>query len=212
MPETHLLPPTAAPPHSSAFNLSNILRALFKHKGKILLFTLLGLLGAAAVYFFYPPVYVSQAKLLVRYVVERSGVDPSVDSTGARDIQMADNAINSEAEILNSWDLAVQTAEAIGPKKLLPNAKNPTANDAAVKISQGLEVGVHKGDNILFVSYRDSDPALAPEILNELITRYFVKHLEVHRSAGAFDFVTQQTDQVRAQLNQTEDALRPLRD
>src|SRR5205814_8550226 len=36
--------------------------------------------------------------------------------------------------------------------------------------------------------------------------------LEVHRSAGAFDFVTQQTDQVRARLNQTEDALKALRD
>ena len=44
------------------------------------------------------------------------------------------------------------------------------------------------------------------------MSRYFIKHLEVHRSAGAFDFVTQQTDQVRARLNQTEDALKALRD
>src|SRR5439155_13127106 len=33
----------------------------------------------------------------------------------------------------------------------------------------------------------------------------------VHRSIGAFDFVTQQTDQVRSRLNQTEDSLRSLR-
>jgi Mrp family chromosome partitioning ATPase len=39
-----------------------------------------------------------------------------------------------------------------------------------------------------------------------------VKHLEVHRSAGAFDFVAQQTDQVRARLSQTEDALKALRE
>src|SRR5207249_11854398 len=36
--------------------------------------------------------------------------------------------------------------------------------------------------------------------------------LEVHRSAGAFDFVAQQTDQVRARLNQAEDALKSLRE
>ncbi|HEY2799633.1 MAG TPA: Wzz/FepE/Etk N-terminal domain-containing protein, partial [Chthoniobacterales bacterium] len=198
--------------HPSVFNFSNILRALFKHKGKILLLTLLGLLAAAGVYFFYPPVYVSQAKLLVRYVIERSGVDPTIDSTDTRNRETAANAINSEAEILNSWDLAVQTADVIGPKKLLPRAKNPTAAAAAAKISSGLNVTLHKGDNILFVSYRDRDPELAPLVLNELITHYFIKHLEVHRSAGAFDFVTQQTDQVRAQLNQTEDALRPLRE
>ncbi len=43
------------------------------------------------------------------------------------------------------------------------------------------------------------------------MNRYFTKHLEVHRSAGAFDFVSQQTDQVRSRLNQTEDALKALK-
>jgi len=48
--------------------------------------------------------------------------------------------------------------------------------------------------------------------LQELLGRYFVKHLEVHRSAGAFDFVTQQTDQVRTRLSQTDSALRRLKE
>ena len=43
------------------------------------------------------------------------------------------------------------------------------------------------------------------------MNRYFTKHLEVHRSAGAFDFVSQQSDQVRSRLNQTEDALKALK-
>ena len=144
-------------------------------------------------------------------MIERSGVDPSIDTT-VRNSQSSDSVIASEVEILNSWDLAVQTAEAVGPQKLLPRASNPTASQAAVQISKGLTVNLEPGNNILFVSYKNRDPALAPVVLNELITRYFIKHLEVHRSAGAFDFVTQQTDQVRAQLNQTEDALRPLRE
>ena len=200
----------------SALSVSGILRALFKHKRKILILTLIGLLGAAAVFFFYPPAYASQAKLLVRYVIERSGVDPSIDTAttggGSRNAQMSETVISSEAEILSSWDLAVQTADAIGPKKVLPGASNPSLGDAAAKISRGLKVELRKGSNILFVTYTDRSPELAPLILNELITHYFIRHLEVHRSAGAFDFVTQQTDQVRAQLNQTEDALRPLRE
>src|SRR4029077_15877433 len=52
---------------------------------------------------------------------------------------------------------------------------------------------------------------VATLVLNELVNRYFTKHLEVHRSAGAFDFVSQQTDQVRSRLNQTEDALKALK-
>ena len=70
----------------------------------------------------------------------------------------------------------------------------------------------NKGSNIILVSYKNHDPQIATLVLQELLSRYFVKHLEVHRSAGAFDFVTQQTDQVRARLNQTEDALKSLRE
>ena len=72
-------------------------------------------------------------------------------------------------------------------------------------------MNIHKGSNIIFVSYKNHDPQLTTLVLSELVNRYFNKHLEVHRSTGAFDFVTQQTDQVRTRLNQTEDALKALK-
>jgi uncharacterized protein involved in exopolysaccharide biosynthesis len=62
-------------PHSG-IKLSDILFALFKHKWTIILCALLGIIAAVALYSRYPSVYESQAKLLVRYVVERSAVDP----------------------------------------------------------------------------------------------------------------------------------------
>ncbi|MDQ6700322.1 MAG: hypothetical protein M3Z36_09060, partial [Acidobacteriota bacterium] len=120
--------------------------------------------------------------------------------------------VGPEVEILTSWDLAQQVAEAIGPQRLLPDSKTPpTSTQAAIVVSRGLSVGT-AGGNLLFVSYRNDDPQLAVRVLEELLSRYFVKHLEVHRSAGAFDFVSQQSDQVRARLNQTEDALKPLKE
>ena len=61
-----------------------------------------------------------------------------------------------------------------------------------------------KGTNIIMVSYKNPDPELATLVLKELISRYFTKHLDVHRSADAFNFVAQQSDEVRARLNQTE--------
>jgi uncharacterized protein involved in exopolysaccharide biosynthesis/Mrp family chromosome partitioning ATPase len=195
----------------SSLNRNDILFALFKHKWKIVFCAVAGLVAAAMVYFFYPPVYASQAKLLVRYVVERSAVDPIDSARGSGLGQASENVLGSEAEILTSWDLAVQTAEAIGPKRLLPSAHAPTKEAAAATISSGLEVNIHKGTNIIFVSYKNRDPQLTALVLNELVNRYFNKHLEVHRSTGAFDFVTQQTDQVRTRLNQTEDALKALK-
>src|SRR5205807_10550298 len=102
--------------------------------------------------------------------------------------------------------------EAIVTNRVLPHASGTPSKEAAAKvITTGLEVTVHKGSNIIFVAYKSHDPSLATIVLRELVIRYFNKHLEVHRSIGAFDFVTQQTDQIRSRLNQTEDSLRSLR-
>jgi uncharacterized protein involved in exopolysaccharide biosynthesis/Mrp family chromosome partitioning ATPase len=198
----------------SGLNLSAILFALFKRKWTILLCAAVGIIAAAAFYFFYLPVYESDAKLLVRYVLERSPVDPiegaKPSGTSSSDV---DKVIGAEIAILTSWDLAVQVAQAIGPKRLLPSSgAAATETAAAGVVSSGLSAVSTKGSNIIFVSYKNQDPQIAPLVLQELLSRYFIKHLEVHRSAGAFDFVTQQTDQVRARLNQTEDTLKSLRD
>src|SRR6266478_6246364 len=217
------------PQHHSGMHLSDILFALFKRKWTIILCTLLGIIAAATFYFLFPPVYESQAKLLVRYVLERSAVDP-IDGTKPtfQSSNDSDRVIGAEIEILTSWDLAMQVAQAIGPKRLLPPAtdllakvahaigvKPPSAaateTEAAGAISSGLKVMSTKGSNIIFVSYENRSPEMATLVLQDLLSRYFVKHLEVHRSAGAFDFVSQQTDQVRTRLNQTEDALKSLR-
>jgi uncharacterized protein involved in exopolysaccharide biosynthesis/Mrp family chromosome partitioning ATPase len=201
------------PQHHSGVTLSDILFALFKRKRTIMLFAAMGIIAAAAVYFLYPPSYESQAKLLVRYVLERSAVDPvEAEKAGANSSSEADRVIGAEIEILTSWDLAVQVAHAIGPKRLLPSAKDPTESAAARSIILGLKVISTKGSNIIFISYKNSNPEMATLVLQELLSLYFVKHLEVHRSAGAFDFVAQQTDQVRARLNQTEDALKSVRE
>src|SRR5436309_1701962 len=209
--------------HHSGIHLSDILFALFKRKGTIILCAVVGIIAAAAFYFFYPPVYASQAKLLVRYVLERSAVDPiEAEKAAAASSNYTDRVIDAEIEILTSWDLAVQVAQAIGPKRLLPPATDPltkvahaiglkppsaaaTEGEAARSIILNLKVISNKGSNIIFVSYKNDNPEMATLVLQELLSRYFVKHLEVHRSAGAFDFVTQQTDQVRARLSQTKD-------
>jgi uncharacterized protein involved in exopolysaccharide biosynthesis/Mrp family chromosome partitioning ATPase len=198
--------------YHSGIGANDVLFALFRRKWTIISWTLLGIGAAVAFFFLYPPSYQSDAKLLVRYVLERSAVDPidnttkpNVTQTSAKSV---DSIIDAEVQILTSWDLAVQVAEAIGYKRFGTASKEA----AAAIISANLTVTSNKGSDVILVSYKSRDPQLAPLVLQELLSRYFVKHLEVHRSAGAFDFVTQQTDQVRARLNQTEDALKKLRE
>src|SRR5437899_6478379 len=206
------MPEHRTEPEHSNLNLNNILFAIFKWKRTIIGFTLFGILAAAAVYFFYPTVYESDARLLVRYVLERSGYDPVDAVSGQRGSGLTTDAIiAAEVSIITSWDLSVQVAEALGPNRVLPNSKSPSVMGAAAAINSGLSTTTAKGSNIIGVSYQNQKPEVATAVLNELVSRYFTKHLEVHRSAGAFDFVSQQSDQIRARLNQTEDALKALK-
>jgi polysaccharide biosynthesis transport protein len=210
------MPEHRTEPESSNLNLRNILFAIFKWKRIILGLALVGIVAAAGVYFFYPAVYESDARLLVRYVLERSAVDPvdALSSQGGKSGTGVtnDGVIAAEVSILTSWDLSVQVAEALGPNRVLPDSKAPTVVGAAAAINSGLSTTTAKNSNIIGVSYQNRRPEVATAVLNELVTRYFTKHLEVHRSAGAFDFVSQQSDQIRARLNQTEDALKALKD
>ena len=197
--------------HRPGMNVNDILYILFRHKWKILLCAVLGFAAAAGVYFLLPPVYESQAKLFVRYVVDRSAID-GLDSTGKPLISPTESVINSEVEILTSSDLAMQVAEAIGINRLVPKAAGETgAEDAALTLAKGLEVTAVKGTSIIYVSYKSSDPTLPTQVLQELVTRYFDKHLQVHRSLGGINVATQETEQMRAQLNQTDEDLKQLK-
>src|SRR6478609_7821223 len=108
MPQHH----TEAEP--SNLNLSSILVAVFKRKKTILISTLAGAIAAAAVYLLWPHTYESDAALLVRYVLDRSAVDPETlagGAVGSVATKTTDTFINAEVSILQSWDLAVQVAE-----------------------------------------------------------------------------------------------------
>src|SRR5436305_13953722 len=110
------MPEHRTEPEHSNLNLNNILFAIFKWKRTIIGFTLFGILAAAAVYFFYPAVYESDARLLVRYVLERNGYDPvdAVHGQGTRAgsglILTAD--IPEYVSILSHRDLSARVAEA----------------------------------------------------------------------------------------------------
>jgi uncharacterized protein involved in exopolysaccharide biosynthesis len=196
--------------HKLKFN--DILFIFLRRKWLIIVCGLLGIAGGATFYLLFPPVYESRAKLLVRYVVDRSTVD-NIDSSAKPLGSQTDNLMNSEVEILNSLDLANQVAETVGIKRLLGNtAKEATKDEAARALSKGLSVTSLKGSNIISISYKNRDPLLATQVLEQLVKFYFDKHLEVHRSLGSFDLVSRQTAQLRTELSQTEADLQKLKE
>jgi succinoglycan biosynthesis transport protein ExoP len=207
------IPLSSAEPSHSGMNLTDVLFILFRHKWKIIICAAAGILGAVGIYFFLPFQYESQAKLFVRYVVDRSAVD-NVDTQNKTQMlgSPSESAINSEVEILTSTDLAMQVAASVGADRLLPGSQGEATDaEAALAILKHLEVTVVKDSSIISVIYRNKNPKLAIQVLQELVTRYFDKHLAIHRSLGGLDFLTQESNQLRTQLDQTEEQLKQLK-
>jgi succinoglycan biosynthesis transport protein ExoP len=196
---------------AAGLSLADIYYILFRHKWKIIGFSAAGFLAAALIYFLQPTVYSSEAKLFIRYVLEArlpSGIggDPQIktpDPGGA-------NIINSEIEIMKSLDLAAQVVEAIGPEKIIGKGGGETNKYlAAAILKKSLTIEVPLRSDILRIVFQHPNRAIVQPVLDQLISAYLRKHVDIHRSVGAFDDVlTQQTDALRSQLAQTEADLR----
>ena len=73
---------SAAAPGAASFGVEDAYYIFFRHKWKILMCTLAGLAGAAALFYYVKPPYQSDAKLFVRYVImEGKPVRPNTDDT-----------------------------------------------------------------------------------------------------------------------------------
>lgn len=202
-----------------SFGPQDIFFVLFKHKWMIFLLTCTGLAAAAAVFHFQKPLYQSTAKLLVRYVMETGAVDPysNMKSPGGGG-RNGDPVILTEIEILKSVDLARDVAQSVGLEKLLPVSGVISAEDrskvvsgAAGVILSELEVSQGESPNVLHVKYGNLDEEVAKVVLDKLLELYFRRHLDIHRSAAAFDLVSKQTEEVRSRLLETERKLNQLR-
>ena len=205
-------PQSKAPP--VGFSVQDILYIVFKHKWKIILLSLLGFVAAAAVYLRQEPIYKSTAKLLVRYVIETGTVDPYTEMKSPGGKAGANAVILTEIEILQSSDLAKEVAKDVGVERLFPDllvVDQEATSAAAGVIRDGLEVDQGDSPNVLHITYGHKDRDLPTIALDRIVKSYFKRHLEIHRSAAAFDTVSAQTEEVRRRLEQTEIELNKLR-
>jgi uncharacterized protein involved in exopolysaccharide biosynthesis/Mrp family chromosome partitioning ATPase len=188
--------------------LGDIYYVLFRHKWRIFLCTVVGVLAAAALYMFRPPPFESEAKLFIRYVVtEGKNVGPSSDGSVAKSPdQRGETIMDSELEILTSLDLAKRVADAVGPEKIL--AKLGGGKDllpAAVAVQRGLTADVPPASSVIRLIFKHPDPTVVQPVLAAVIDKYLTMHMEVHRPVGIVgDFLTQETDQLRSDLDRTE--------
>jgi uncharacterized protein involved in exopolysaccharide biosynthesis/Mrp family chromosome partitioning ATPase len=200
-------------PHAPSMTLGDVYYTLFRHKWKIILCSATGLAAALALYKFQPPPYQSEAKLFIRYVTEGKALSAPGDDAKTISPQRGDTIISSELQILTSLDLAKQVAATIGPERILGKAGvENAATIASIVISKGMTVEVPPSSTVIRVAFKHRDPTVVQPVLAALVEAYLKKHVEIHEAVGIVgDFLTQETDQLRASLAQTEDELRKAR-
>jgi succinoglycan biosynthesis transport protein ExoP len=211
----HVLPPLQPAAQTSGLGVGDIYYTLFRHKWKIFLCSVLGMLAAMVYRTYFPPPYQSEARLFIRYVVtEAKATGPVAESADVKSPDMrGETILESEQEILTSLDLSRQVAEAIGPAKILAKAGGGSDADlAAAVINKGLTVDVPRNSSVIHVMFEHPDGTIVQPVLAEIISHYLKTHVEIHRAVGIIgDFLTQETDLLRNRLAQTEEELRKAR-
>src|SRR5947208_11384060 len=155
----------AEPP---GMDIRDLYYVVFRHKWKIIVFFVAGVLAVAALNFLRPTPYQSEAKLLVRYVLEREGKSLSPSSPNS-EIKSPDSAglniINAEMEILGSFDLACQVADFIGPERVLAKVGGGTNRIRAAGVIKGnLVIEAPGKSSVIRVVFEHPDPQLVQPV------------------------------------------------
>jgi polysaccharide biosynthesis protein PslE len=152
-----------------------------------------------------------------------------------------ESEINSVLEVFRSRVLVEKVVDAIGPDAILAQGKQSAAaqlssdaqvgGDAADTPSKGsvqnelvnqrdeairwltraIDVENVRKSNVVQVTCDAGDPRLAQELVSKLIDSYLAEHIRLNRTPGAQEFLSQQTDNIRARLDAKQQELRALK-
>ena len=204
-------------PDEEGISLRELLSPLFRYK-KVLVIT------AVAVFALVLPAallalhtYKSQMAILVNRERVDSLVTTGVpNQTITEPIAVAEEEINSEAELLLSQDILekVVVANHLEDHKswlssILPAHDEQFRIAKAVKsLARRIKVRPSTKANLIDVSYSSDDPQLSYAVLNSLAGFYLEKHAAVHRPQGSYAFFAAETDRYKRALDDSEAKLR----
>src|SRR6185312_12288901 len=142
--------------HPPSISLVDIYFVVFRRKWLILTCAFLGVAAATAYYFLRQPVYQSSAKLMIKYITEtRPVINPG--ENGSQTTSTTDpnaSMMNSELQILSSFDIYQEVATNIGPDKILGKGSiGGDAVQAAAVIGAGVKVEPSRDSTVILITF-----------------------------------------------------------
>ncbi|HEY2881897.1 MAG TPA: GumC family protein [Pirellulales bacterium] len=140
------------------------------------------------------------------------GAGSTVTSTAGAVAKAKEPAAGSPTEQA-ATDAAAADAELAKADKLKSDRLHTeqTREAAIRRFSRSLSAEAVRKSNVLEVTYEAPSPEMAQAVVTKLISVFLDDYVRLNRTPGAQEFLSEQTNSIRAQLQQKEDQLRNLK-
>ena len=207
----HTEPQQEAAPNSGAM-VDDVLYTVFRHKWLIVSFVVLGFLAAGVVRMLKPPLYQSEAKVQVKYVMQTTAAVPAGPETQVSALGFGGQEIMAaEVELIRSWDTALIVATNVGPERILAKkggGNHPMA--AASVVLGGLNVPTPLSATIQ-LTFKHPDESVAQPVLDAIIKAYMRRHLEMRTGRGQEEYFRQELEESGKKLVEIDTELKKLK-
>lgn len=206
--------------------LRDLLNVVFKHKAKIVIIFLTVVVTVTIGSFLMPPVYEASSKILIKFGRENVYMPTSPAASGNPPILFdasREERINSEVEILRGRSLIEKVLNDVGVSRIYPDIDKkplisiPSSKDlspldkATLTFEKKLTVeGVKKSD-IIDIKFQHKEPAIAAQVLNELINAFLDHHLTVYKQSKQYNFFDDQVKLLQKKLKESENEMETFR-
>ena len=187
---------------------------LSRRKWQILILFSVIVAAVAVTTFCIPKQYEARMKIFVKNERANIVVGPGATAQSAPPGEVSETGINTEIELLRSYDLLRQVVIASGLDKPVATGKNAPAElrelaiqNAVGSLRQGLSISAARKADIIDVAYTAGTPRQAVTVLRQLSASYFETHLRVHGTPGTLEFFLSQAAHYRNELKNAETRL-----
>jgi succinoglycan biosynthesis transport protein ExoP len=197
-------------------------RLLGRSKAILLVLALIGVLGGVLVSLAQSPLYKARTTIEVQDLNHEfmnmkamNPVDDSESSNGQPDLQTELQILQSETLIVHTLDrLGITSMSRLNPQSARWAWRTPakviTDQNRLLETASGsLKVAVAGQTRILEVSYQSTDPKIASEFANTLVSEFIDQNVEARwqTSQRTSSWLTQQLDELRSNLQRSDDSL-----
>lgn len=182
---------------------------LHRHKWLIAIVAVLSVTAALILRSFWRVPYESSAMLMIKYVHDDKLPEKTAENQMSTDIR-GEAAINSELDVLRSYDLASNVVAILGAQKIMARVGGGTNPVEAAGLIMRNFTPVSDKSDVIELKFSYVDLEMVQPILSQLIDAYLRKHREVH-DLDNVNFLEQHKDELGGKIKEIDRAVQELK-